>query len=124
LSDLGVQNLTDVPLTKGKKLLRLTAENVDTAETLLDAYPEAFIELTLVLNAPLTSTDSKRLAMRENLVSLRTQLTVEETWQFESRKGLSDEALFTTFYQSLYNAEPKEELKDLFLTTLNELQER
>ena len=123
LSNRGVQNLKDVPLTKGKKLLRLTADNMQTAERLLDTYPNALIELTLVLDAPLTSSDAKRLALRENLVSLRTQLTTEETWQFESRKGLSDEALFTTFYQSLYNTEPKSELKNLFLTTLNELQE-
>jgi exonuclease SbcD len=56
----GVQNLQDVPLTKGKKLIRLQAENVDDALTLLQSYPENLVEMKLLLSAPLTSADSAR----------------------------------------------------------------
>ncbi len=119
----GVQNLKDVPLSKGKKLIRLEAENVSNALELLDRYPNELVELKLILSAPLTASDTTALAERANLVSLVTEIRTEETLQFESRKGLSDEALFTAFYKSSYNAEPKEELKTLFLKTISELSE-
>lgn len=124
LDEKGVQNLKDIPLTKGKKLIRLTASEVDTAENLLNAYPDALIELTLMLKQPLTANDSKRLALHDNLVSLRAELTATTTARMQSRKNMTDEELFTAFYKTQYAAEPKEELKTLFLTTINELQER
>ena len=124
LTQNGVENLKDVPLTKGKRLVRLEAENIETAETLLTTYAENLVELKLILTAPLTQGDSTKLASHENLVSLVAEVRTEETLQFESRKGLADSALFDAYYQSAYNAEPKAELKDLFLNVMNELQEK
>ncbi len=124
LTQNGVENLKDVPLTKGKRLVRLEAENIETAETLLTTYAENLVELKLILTAPLTQGDSAKLASHENLVSLVAEVRTEETLQFESRKGLADSALFDAYYQSAYNAEPKAELKDLFLNVMNELQEK
>jgi exonuclease SbcD len=121
LSKNGVQNLQDVPLTKGKKLIRLQAENVDDALTLLQSYPENLVEMKLLLSAPLTSVDSARLAARSNLVSLIAEISGSEEVQFESRKGLADSALFDAFYKAEYNAEPSEDLKTLFLSILQEL---
>lgn len=119
----GVQNLKDVPLTKGKKLLRLEADSADSAETLLKNYPEHYIELKLLLTEPLTSAAAARLAENENLVSLVTEVRTEEELQLESRKGLSDEALFDAFYKANYGAAAKPELKELFLNVLNGLNE-
>ena len=79
--------------------------------------------MKLILSAPLTSLDAAKLSENENLVSLVTEIRAENELQFQSRKGLSDEALFNAFYQNTYNAEPKAELKTLFLQTLNELEE-
>ena len=124
LTQNGVENLKDVPLTKGKRLVRLEAENIETAETLLTTYAENLVELKLSLTAPLTQGDSTKLASHENLVSLVAEVRTEETLEFESRKGLADSALFDAYYQSAYNAEPKAELKDLFLNVMNELQEK
>ena len=123
LSVGGVKNLKDLPLKSGKKLLRLEAEKVDDAERLLQAYPHNLIELKLILSAPLTSSDAARLTANENLVSLLTEVRTESEIEFQSRKGLSDAELFDAYYKANYNAEPKEELKTLFLSTLNELQE-
>ncbi len=120
----GVQNLKDVPLEKGKKLIRLEADSVTAAKTLLDAYPENLVELRLILTAPLTSADAALLASGGNLVSLLTEVRAEESLSFESRKGMSDEALFESFYRSEYDAPPSDELKELFLTTLQELGEK
>ena len=123
LTKLGTQNLKDVPLTKGKKLLRLEAETVERADILLKSYPDCWIEMKLLLSAPLTTSDNKRLAENDNLVSLIAEVKTDETMHFQSRKGLSDDALFDAYYRSLYADEPKPELKQLFLTTLNELEE-
>ena len=124
LTKNGVENLRDIPLTKGKKLVRLEAETVENAETLLETYADNLVEMKLILTAPLTQGDSVKLALHENLVSLVAEVRTEEEIRFESRKGLADSALFDAYYKSAYNAEPKAELKDLFLSVLNELQEK
>ncbi len=120
----GVENLKDVPIKSGKKLIRLEAENVEDALHLLTQYPENLVEMRLILSSPLTSADTQALSANENLVSLLATVHAEEELQLETRKGLSDEALFTSFYRSAYGAEPKENLKTLFLSTLNELSEK
>ncbi|MBQ8342770.1 MAG: exonuclease subunit SbcD [Clostridia bacterium] len=120
----GVQNLRDVPLTKGKKLIRLEADGVERALALLQAYPDDLVELKLILTAPLVSSDSQALSANKNLVSLIAEVRTEESLAFESRKGLSGESLFELFYKTNYGAEPKEELKTLFLQTLTELDEK
>ena len=120
----GVQNLRDIPLTKGKKLVRLETDCVENALALLQQYPNDLVELKLILTAPLVSSDSQALSSNKNLVSLLTEVRTEETLAFESRKGLSGESLFDLFYKTNYGAEPKEELKTLFLQTLTELDEK
>lgn len=123
LTDNGVENLHDVPLTQGRKLVRLQAENVDGALALLQEHPKDLVELTLLLTEPLTATASQALSANENLVSLVTEIQTERTWQFESRKGLSNEGLFDAFYSANYGVESKAELKKLFLETLSEIEE-
>ncbi len=118
----GVQNLTDVPLTKGKKLLRLEANDLESAKELLSLYPDALVELKLFLTAPLSASEAVTLSQNQNLVSLVTEISASEEIQFESRKGLSDGALFDAFCVSSYGAPPKAELKELFLTTLSGLE--
>ncbi len=124
LTQNGVENLRDIPLTKGKKLVRLEAASTENAEILLAAYPENLVEMKLILTAPLTAADSARLASHENLVSLIAEVRTEETMQLESRKGLTDSALFDAYYKNAYNAEPKSELKTLFLSVLSEMQDK
>ncbi|MBQ7770819.1 MAG: exonuclease subunit SbcD [Clostridia bacterium] len=119
----GVQDLHDVPLTKGKKLVRLQADDVESALTLLQAYPDELVEMKLILTAPLVASDAQALSANKNLVSLIAEVRTEENLAFESRKGLSSESLFDLFYKTNYGAEPKEELKTLFLQTLTELDE-
>lgn len=117
----GVTGLKDVPLASGKKLIRLQAETTESAAELLESYADALVELTLHLSAPLAGSEAAKLAAHANLVSLLTQVKTSEELRFESRKGLSDEALFDGFYKANYQTEPKRELKELFLSTLNEL---
>ncbi|MBR2646166.1 MAG: exonuclease subunit SbcD [Clostridia bacterium] len=124
LTSEGVRDLKDVPLTKGKRLVRLEAVTVEDALTLLDRYENELVELRIVLSAPLTTSDAQALAAKRNLVSLIPEIRTEESVHFHSRKGLSDEALFTAYYRTAYDSEPKQELKELFLKTLAEIQEK
>ena len=123
LTTAGVCDLKDVPLTKGKKLVRLEANGVDEGLEWLQKYPESLVELKLYLTAPLTSEDSSALAANKNLVSLLAEVRTEETMHFESRKGLSAEGLFDVYYRSVYGADPKTEVRELFLKTIAELGE-
>ncbi len=117
----GAENVKEVPLTSGKKLLRLEAVSVEAALALLDEYPDGLIELKLCLTAPLTASDTAALSAKSNLVSLLPEIKTEDTIEFVSRKGMSDDELFSTYYRSAYGAEPQEALKTLFLETLNEV---
>ncbi|MBQ8295361.1 MAG: exonuclease subunit SbcD [Clostridia bacterium] len=119
----GVQNLKDVPLKSGKRLVRLQAENVQAALELLDEYPDNLVEMKLILTEPLIAADAQALAAKVNLVSLVSEIRTEEEMAIRSRKGMSDEELFATFYRTSYGAEPKEELKTLFLEALNDINE-
>ena len=123
LNTSGVQNLKDIPLTAGKKLVRLQAENVETAQRLLSQYQGALVEMKLLLKEPLTAGDTAALAENENLVSLVSEIFGDTELQFETRKGLSDAELFDAYYEATYHAEPKQPLKELFLSTLKEMEE-
>ncbi len=120
----GVADLKDVSLCSGKKLVRIEANDVEGALVLLERYDGCWVELTLHLNAPLTSADTAQLHARGNLLSLITEITAEESVEFQSRKGLTNAELFDAFYKTQYGAEAKAELKEAFLTVLQELGEK
>lgn len=120
LTARGVENLRDVPLMSGRRLVRLEADSPARGEELLDLYPDALAELRLHLSSPLTSAESSALSAHSNLVSLIAEVNSAETLGFESRKGLSDSELFGEFYRLQYGEPPKEELRTLFLSVLRE----
>jgi len=118
LTQKGVENLRDIPIKSGKKLVRLQAGGLAEGIKLLEEYPDCHVELTLHLSEPITSLDTAQLASHGNLVSLLTEVQTQNELAFESRKGLSDEKLFTEFYRSQYGEEPSGELTELFLSVL------
>lgn len=120
LTERGVENLCDVPLCSGRRLVRLEAESPARAEELLSLYPDALAEMKLRLNSPLTTAESAALASHGNLISLLTEVGATERLEFTSRKGFSGERLFEEFYRSQYGEEPIKELKEMFLSALNE----
>jgi exonuclease SbcD len=120
LTTNGVENLQDVPLTKGRKLIRLEESSPARAVQLLQQYPNELVELKLNLTEPLTSADNALLSACENLASLICEVQATSEIEFESRKGFSDKKLFEEFYRSQYGELPKEELTSLFLSVLTE----
>ena len=106
----------ELPLTSGKKLIRLECEGLASALALLPQYQNCFIELTLHLSEPLTTQET--LSLREandGLVSLITKLPESERLPEKSRSVMSGKELFSEYYRSLYGEEPKEELVQAFL---------
>ena len=122
LTEKGVENLRDVFLMSGRKLVRLEADSPARAEELLSLYPESLAEVRLHLTSPLTSAESASLSAHENLVSLIAEVREEGTLEFHSRKGFSDSKLFEEFYRAQYDEAPQDELKALFLSVLGELE--
>ncbi len=116
----GVQNLREIPLTSGKKLVRLQAAGVEEGIRLLQEYESCFVELSLLLDAPLLQSQSASLAEHNNLLSLRTEIRGGNVTALQSRKGLTDEELFCAYYRNRFDREPKEEVKQLFLSLVQE----
>ncbi len=119
----GVENLRDIPLSKGRKLIRLEETSPARAVELLKRYPDNLVELKLILTQPLTSADNAMLSECENLTSLVCDVQTSGEIEFESRKGFSDKKLFEEFYRSQYGEPPRDELTALFLSVLGETQE-
>lgn len=112
----------EIPLTSGKRLIRLESADVDSAIALLSGYKDCFIELTLHLTQPLTSNQTQMLRdANEGLVSLNVRVNSGETPLFVSRSSLGADELFTEYYRSQYGEEPKEELKTAFLQLMEEI---
>lgn len=123
LTKAGISGLKDVPLTSGKKLVRLEADSAENAMQLLERYPDCLVEMKLLLSEPLTSAEASALAAKDNLVSLVSEIQTDTEIEFASRKGMSDGELFDAYYKANYGSEPSPELKTLFLTTLAETEE-
>ena len=116
-----VEVAKEIPLTSGKKLVRLEAAGVEQALSLLARYPEAYIELTLHLTAPLTSQETHALrAANEGLVSLIVHMAGAQAAPVVRRSALSSKELFTEYYRSVYGEAPAEELTQAFLALLEE----
>ena len=116
-----VEVAKEIPLTSGKKLVRLETAGVEQALSLLARYPEAYIELTLHLTAPLTSQETHALrAANEGLVSLIVHTAGAQAVPVVRRSALSSQELFGEYYRSVYGEAPAEELTQAFLALLEE----
>ncbi len=111
-----------LPLSVGKPLVRLEATGVGQALELLSRYEGAYIELTLYLTSPLTSSETARLReSNEGLVSLIAQVSAgENVYQSVNRARLSAAELFREYYRTNFSEEPSDELKTTFLSLLEE----
>lgn len=113
--------IEEIPLSSGRKLVRLEEENVERAAALLKQYPGAFIELTLCLSAPLTSQDTQLLrAANDGLVSLIVRTRAENSAPVIKRSSLSSKQLFEEYYRCVYGEDPASDLTQAFLELLEE----
>lgn len=114
-------SVEEIGLTAGKRLIRLEEKDVLRAAALLKQYEDAYIELTLHLNAPLTSQETQMLrAANEGLVSLIVRTQGQSVLPAIKRSTLSSGELFTEYYRSVYGEAPAQELTEAFLALLEE----
>lgn len=116
-----ILSVEEIGLTAGKRLIRLEEKDVLRAAALLKQYGDAYIELTLHLNAPLTSQETQMLrAANEGLVSLIVRTQGQSVLPAIKRSTLSSGELFTEYYRSVYGEAPARELTEAFLALLEE----
>ena len=111
----------EIPLTAGKKLVRLECNGVEEALALLPQYQNNFIELTLNLLQPLTSDMTE--ALREcnaGLVSLITRVGGQTEETAPLRAALNSTELFSLYYRSLFQTELPEDILTAFLEMIKE----
>ncbi len=111
----------EIPITCGKKLVRLEANGVEEAIKLVSQYQDCFVELTLHLTAPLTSAETA--ALRETnrgLVSLIPRVNQLEVENAALRSQMSAEELFREYYTMQFGEEAPKELTEAFLSLLSE----
>lgn len=114
-------SVREIPLTQGKRLVRLSADGVEEGLRLLEANPDTHAELTLRLSSPLTSEETRALLAHKCLKSLVPVVAAEGTAAFTARRReLTDGELFDEYYHSVYGADAEKELKTLFLEILGE----
>ncbi len=117
----GIENIQEIELLKGKKLVRLESNSVGDGLDLLQKYSDGcFIELTLNLKEPLTTLETKALQEQNgNLISLKTNILSQDfNGDITSKRDLSSKELFEEYYKSLYEVEPPQELMSLYLELL------
>lgn len=115
-------SVKEIPLTQGKKLLRLFAGGVEEGLHLLEENPDCHAELTLRLTAPLTSEETRALLSHKCLKSLIPSVETAAGGTFSvRRRELTDGELFDEYYRSVYGKEASGELKTLFLQILGEV---
>ena len=114
------ENFRQIPLTKGRKLMRLEADGYENALDVLEKNAQYYTELTLRLAEPLTDVQVKTIKSRfPDLLSLAFEFTEGEK-RTESKKNMSDEELFAGYYAANYGKAPPAELMNLFLELINE----
>ena len=101
---------TFVPLSSGKPLVRLTAENPDEGLSLLDANADCHCELTLRLSRPLGYAEHRFLRRHSALAALRIELAEERETAAEQTRNLTPEALFSAYWTRRYGREPQPEV--------------
>ena len=116
-----VNTVKVIPLQSGRRLVRPECNGVQEALKLLSSYPNHFVELTLNLNAPLTSQETETLKEAcEGLVFINPRVKTGEVTPVIMRSSLSDKELFQEYYRSKFGDEPKSELTEKFLSLLQE----
>lgn len=118
----GVKNIQEIPLTKGKQLVRLSADGVENAMALLANYTDCYAELSLYLREPLLASQVRALKEADpGLLSILPRVQAEgQPQELLSRKEMSSSELFREYYKSIYAEEPSKELTELFLSFTEE----
>ncbi|MCY1723317.1 exonuclease subunit SbcD [Prolixibacteraceae bacterium Z1-6] len=116
--------LTEIQLTKGKKLLRKRAEGMDDAISWLAENQDSLVELTMVTETFLTAQERKQLAnAHSGIITIIPEVTNKSEAAASTSKTIdltkSMEALFSDYFEHSKGQKPNQEIKDLFAEILS-----
>lgn len=110
-----------IPLQSGKKLVRPECNGAEEALKLLGSYKNNFVELTLNLDAPLTSQETQALKDAcEGLIFIVPRVKTGEATPVFIRARLGAGELFNEYYRFKFGEKPKSGLTEKFLSLLEE----
>ena len=116
-----VKTVRVIPLQSGKKLVRPECNGTEEALKILSAYQNNFVELTLNLDAPLTSQETQALKDAcEGLIFIIPRVKTGEAAPVFVRAKLSAGELFNEYYRFKFGEDAKSELTEKFLSLLEE----
>ena len=120
-----VAQISEIELTKGKKLLRKRAEGMDEAMQWLTENLDCLVELTMVTDTYLTVQERKQLtAAHDGIVAIIPEVKNTAEFSGGSKKSIdltkTMEELFTDYFRHKKGQEPNEEIIKLFTEILAE----
>ncbi len=113
-----------IQLKKGKRLIRRRFEDLDSAITWLRDNPDTLVELTLVRDEFLTSSDKQTLnTTHSGIIAIipeikRRDEQGKEGWRLDLTQNI--ESLFKEYYKSREGVEPDDELLAVFREVIAE----
>lgn len=120
----GIADCQPVALTKGKPLLRYTAENMDAALSWLKVHQHAWVELTLISNEYLKAEERKSLyAAHPGIINIIPQI---ENPELGAKQGIDVDLsrdikdLFEDYFQYKHAQAPNERILSLLKEVLAE----
>ena len=117
--------VSEVELTKGKKLLRKRAEGMDDALQWLVENQDCLVELTMVTNTFLTAQERKQLGQAHHgIVAIIPEVKNVEDFSDGSKKSIDlskrMDSLFIDYFKHVKGQEPNEDVMKLFTELLAE----
>jgi DNA repair protein SbcD/Mre11 len=115
--------VSEIELTKGKKLLRKRAEGIHEALFWLTENSDCLVELTMVTDTYLTAQERKQLsAAHDGIVTIIPEVKNTSDLVTGNRKSIdltkTMEELFTDYFRHSKGQEPNEEVMKLFTEIL------
>ncbi|MDD4921746.1 MAG: exonuclease subunit SbcD [Bacteroidales bacterium] len=116
--------ISEIELTRGKRLLRKRSENIDEAVEWLNEHPNSLVELTMVTETYLTAEERKRLtSSHDGIVSLIPEVKSQHKTAANNKAidlNKSMEALFSDYFRHAKGQEPSGSMLNLFREILSE----
>ncbi|WP_068472435.1 metallophosphoesterase family protein [Saccharicrinis aurantiacus] len=111
--------VSHIPLKKGKRLLRLKAENITDAVDQLSANQDSLIELTIKSDTYLTAADRKLLnESHQNIITLIPMVNITSSDNDLEQKTINPTLeraqLFKDYFEHVHGNKPNDEIIDLF----------
>ena len=118
-------NISEIELSKGKRLLRKRSESVAEAIEWLQDNPDTLVELTMATKTYLTADERKQLnTAHDGIVSLIPDVQIRGDWNETTQKAIdlkkSMEDLFVDYFKQAKGQAPNETILNLFKEVLSE----